>query len=111
MWQFCDDGVRRSWTEALKHVEDLTLAGYDDWRLPNVMELYSIVDIGTTSPAVNNDFFDLSSQSYWTSSTCFFDSNRAWTVHFTHGQVLCIDKGFLSAGAFHLATLAVRDLE
>ncbi len=37
---------RRPWCEALAFCENLTFAGHDDWRLPNIRELQSIVDYG-----------------------------------------------------------------
>jgi Protein of unknown function (DUF1566) len=39
-----DRGKGLSWQQALAWCEDLTLAGHDDWRLPNAKELPSIVD-------------------------------------------------------------------
>lgn len=53
MWQTSDDGVARNWQEALAYAEDLELAGYSDWRLPNAKELQSIVDY-TRSPQTTN---------------------------------------------------------
>ena len=44
MWQQTDDGVARNWEEALESAENLELATYTDWRLPNAKELQSIVD-------------------------------------------------------------------
>ena len=44
MWQQADDGVARDWQSALSYAENLTLAGYSDWRLPNAKELQSLVD-------------------------------------------------------------------
>jgi len=44
MWQQADDGTARDWQGALSYAENLTLAGYSDWRLPSVKELQSIVD-------------------------------------------------------------------
>jgi len=35
-----------NWKEALAHCESLALAGYDDWRLPSIEELQSIIDYG-----------------------------------------------------------------
>ncbi|MCG8478521.1 MAG: DUF1566 domain-containing protein [Spirochaetales bacterium] len=43
MWQQ-DAGAKMSWSEALAAVRDFTLGGYDDWRLPSINELYSLMD-------------------------------------------------------------------
>jgi hypothetical protein len=50
MWQQVDSGEGMNWEEALDYAENLELAGYDDWRLPDAKELQSIVDY-TRSPA------------------------------------------------------------
>lgn len=43
MWQQ-NDGISRSWQDALEYAETLNLAEQDDWRLPNARKLQSIVD-------------------------------------------------------------------
>ncbi|MBF0226161.1 MAG: DUF1566 domain-containing protein [Desulfobacterales bacterium] len=53
MWQKADDGNARDWQHALSYSENLELAGYSDWRLPNSKELQSIVDY-TRSPKTTN---------------------------------------------------------
>ncbi len=53
MWQQADDGITGDWQNALSYAENLTLAGYTDWRLPNIKELNSIVDY-TRSPSATN---------------------------------------------------------
>ena len=61
MWQKTDDGIARNWEEALYYAENLSLASFSDWRLPNAKELQSIVDYSrspqtTNSPAINPMF-------------------------------------------------------
>ena len=61
MWQQTDDGTSKNWEEALNYAENLELANYNDWRLPNAKELQSIVDYlrspkTTNSPAINSIF-------------------------------------------------------
>lgn len=61
MWQQADDGTGRNWEGALSYAENLELAGYNDWRLPDAHELQSIVDYTrspqeTGSPAIDPVF-------------------------------------------------------
>ncbi|WP_117880447.1 Lcl C-terminal domain-containing protein [Aureibaculum luteum] len=61
MWQKADDGISRDWEDALEYSENLELASFNDWRLPNTKELQSIVDYTrspqtTKSPAINPIF-------------------------------------------------------
>lgn len=61
MWQKSDDGISRNWRETLLYSENLELASYNDWRVPNAKELQSIVDYSrspqtTSSPAINPIF-------------------------------------------------------
>ena len=51
MW-LQDDAGPMDWGDALEFSERLNFAGYDDWRLPDVKELQSIVDYGR-SPATS----------------------------------------------------------
>lgn len=58
MWQKTDDGNSRNWEDSLLYAENLEVANYTDWRLPNAKELQSIVDYNrspqtTNSPAIN----------------------------------------------------------
>ena len=50
MWMQNDNGTGLTWENALSYAENLTYAGYSDWRLPDTKELQSIVDY-TRSPA------------------------------------------------------------
>ncbi len=61
MWQQDDSAAGLSWQQALAYAEDLTLAGHDDWRLPNAKELQALVDYTrspdtTASPAIDPIF-------------------------------------------------------
>ncbi|MHC4472237.1 MAG: Lcl C-terminal domain-containing protein, partial [Planctomycetota bacterium] len=50
-WMKADSGKPMTWRKALAYAEGLTFAGKDDWRLPNVRELQSIVDYGRAPDA------------------------------------------------------------
>ncbi len=51
MWAQNDNGECLDWEDALEYAEGSVLAGYGDWRLPNVKELQSIVDYSRSPSA------------------------------------------------------------
>jgi hypothetical protein len=83
-----DTEVRRfTWEEALVYCEALELAGYDDWRLPNYHELYSIIDNEKDeSPYIDTAFFpNALSRFYWSSTNS--NPEYAWYFDFSTGYV------------------------
>ena len=73
MWQKADDGIARNWEDALSYAENLELAVYDDWYLPDVKELHSIVDYTRNEPAVNPVFFTTDKGGWFWTSTSYLD--------------------------------------
>ncbi|WP_421918957.1 DUF1566 domain-containing protein [Marinifilum sp.] len=102
MWQKADDGLARDWEEALSYSENLELASFNDWRLPNAKELQSIVDYSrspqtSNSPAIDPVFYtseisdpDGNSGQYpffWTSTTHLDGANPyASAVYIAFGE-------------------------
>jgi hypothetical protein len=76
------------WCNALAYCEGLSLAGHDDWRLPNVRELQSIVDYGRLEPAIDPAFGVPPGVGllYW-SSTPYTGHGAPWHVDFGYGSV------------------------
>jgi len=61
MWQRSDSEVGLDWEEALSWVTQKNTEcylGYNDWRLPNVKELHSIVDYGRSPQTTNSAAID-----------------------------------------------------
>lgn len=82
-----DDEV--TWEDALDYCENLTIAGYDDWRLPNVNELQSIVDYKKANPSVDGMLPVISGDfagSYWSSTTASSSVVYALTIDFNNGE-------------------------
>jgi hypothetical protein len=87
IWQQSEAGAI-PWEEALTYCENLELAGYDDWRLPNCNELQTIVDYSEYDPAIDLVAFpNAFSNVYWTSTTMAASPGAGWTVTFLKGEV------------------------
>jgi len=56
MWQKYASAETYSFNNAIGYCADLEYAGYTDWRLPNQLELISILDFGEHAP-INTDYF------------------------------------------------------
>ena len=74
MWQKGDSGAALSWEQGLAYAEGLSLGGHDDWRMPDVKELQTIVDYtrapdatdpGARGPALDLVFFDITTTESW----------------------------------------------
>lgn len=102
VWQKGDSGYGMDWEQALNYCENLSLAGYDDWRLPNAKELQSIVDYTrspdtTDSPALN-PIFDATQivneagqkdwAMYWTGTTHANLQTGAYAAYISFGRAM-----------------------
>jgi len=88
---------RYNWNEAISACNKLSsdrYRGYDNWRLPNIRELHSIVTYYfSTFPAITAKAFpNTKDDHYWTSTTAKKDNTLAWRVDFNLGTVLYGDK-------------------
>ncbi len=88
LWQRSVNSTSRVWTGALRYCESLSYAARDDWRLPTVLELASIVDATRSGPAIDPAVFPGTAEhAYWTATTLAFSPDMAWTVVFSWGNV------------------------
>lgn len=71
MWQQGENPMMK-WESALEYCENLVLAGYNDWRMPNRNELQTIIfyHYQVMEPAIDTTIFpDVSYPAdYWTST-------------------------------------------
>jgi len=76
-----------TWQNALMYAQNNTFAQQSDWRLPNIKELNSIVELTCYSPAINETVFPNTALSYyWSASAGAYSSNSAWIVNFNNGK-------------------------
>ena len=90
MWVRTPDDTARTWADALTYANGLTLCGHDDWRLPNVNELESLVnaEVANISLWLNmQGFSNVLADYYWSSSTCADSADCSWVVSMNMGNV------------------------
>jgi hypothetical protein len=105
------DGAMMAWSNALAHANglydgcsDCGGTDYDcglsdgssaeDWRLPNVKELQSLIDFGEDNPVLpsGHPFTGVQSASYWSSTTNANDTSTALRVFMSDGSTVSDDK-------------------
>ena len=90
------------WKDALTACENLNYAGFTDWRLPNIRELFSIVNHGTGStPLIGAVQFPQTANAiYWTSTSLVSSPGRAHTVDFSNGRIYGLLDGDKTVARF-----------
>ena len=97
-WQKAPINRDFTWYEAQTYCDTLTLAGYDDWRMPTAKELFSMENFENGWPYLDTDYFELAGdkidkdQQYWTSNhyvgvTTEGRDDAAFGVNFGTGHI------------------------
>ncbi|HVV49218.1 MAG TPA: DUF1566 domain-containing protein [Polyangia bacterium] len=102
MWQQAVSAMNYPLSSAVSYCTSLTLGNHSDWRVPSLVELLSIVDFDSSSPAINTIAFPstppadsfLSSTLVGGSATqvgsVFFGNGTTTTLEGTLGDVRCV---------------------
>jgi hypothetical protein len=79
---------RQTFKKAQASVAKLVTAGFKDWRLPTVEELFLLADRTRHEPAIDTGFFpETPSEWFWTSTPAAWSpSGGAWIVYFGYGS-------------------------
>lgn len=99
-----NNGFQQNWANAVIWAAALNFAGYTDWRLPNIHELYSIADKELNAPVWYAEFQNRpAADATWSSSSRSGFPVNAWAVL---NQTGAITGGRLKTGTEE--TIAVR---
>lgn len=89
----CTDGaaIAVDWSGALQHAAASSYAGFDDWRLPNALELASLIETACLAPTINTTLFPVDAgAAVWSASArarpVLGALDGAWAVDFATGQ-------------------------
>ncbi len=87
MWQDNSDAktVKKNWQGAKGYCQNLSFAGYHDWRLPDINELLSITDYTHTLLPIRSGFENVVARDYWSASSDVDVSYVALGVSFAYG--------------------------
>ncbi len=100
----------QNWTSALTAASQLASGscGLTDgsttgqWRMPNIGELESLVDVSQSNPALTiaHPFTNIAS-TYWSSTTYRGDTSEAWVIRFTDGRYINDGSSNLKSSSTH----------
>ncbi len=90
-WYDGSSGTPGSGTNTQDFINDLNAANYggnNDWRLPTIKELSTLVDcnIPDPGPVIDENFFPGTQNKYWSSNT-LVGTSAAYYVYFNNGYV------------------------
>ncbi|WP_192485337.1 DUF1566 domain-containing protein [Cysteiniphilum marinum] len=91
MWAKNGSASGLVWAGAKTYASNLILCGYNDWRLPTINELRSLINYSaTTSPANwlnSKNFSNISKDNYWSSTSYSLRGGKTWGVNMGTGLV------------------------
>lgn len=97
-WQ-CESPGEMTWHEAQEYAESLSLDGKEDWRLPTLAELESLLDRTKARPEgrppMREEIPFRDELSYWSSTTFERDTKTAWILMFDGAYLLSYYKSNL----------------
>lgn len=89
VWQDNNDvaTVTKNYHDAKAYCSNLTLDGFNDWRLPTLKEYYTIIDMTQDRPALKNGFEVRIEKRFWTVTPFAGNPEKeAWFISSSYGE-------------------------
>lgn len=86
------NGVISTWPDSINYANALDFAEHTDWRIPNIIELASLWNLGITAPIIHQSYFTNIKTILWSSNTNFDDNLLAVRLYTTVPTISSIDK-------------------
>ncbi|WP_415395975.1 DUF1566 domain-containing protein [Sulfurimonas sp. CS5] len=88
IWQDHQDNEDLSITyyQSKDYCADLVIGKYNNFRIPSLVELQSIVDYKNYNSAIKKGFDYVSDEYYWTTTPFVGEKNVVWLIHFKKGE-------------------------
>lgn len=80
-----NNGNKANWNNCIDYAQALDFVGYDDWRLPNITELWSLINCSLFNPATPPVFINVIANFYNTSTTYANILTTAWLINIYQG--------------------------
>jgi len=81
------ESERVTYLQAEKICEEMRLGGHNDWRIPTIRELISIIDYKKYDPVILDGFSIGDSSYFWSSTQYMGDPDKVWGVNFKDGSL------------------------
>jgi len=79
--------VTKTHAEAIAYCQKLKLDGFEDWRLPTLVETYTIVDMRVDRPALKKGFEVRIDDRFWTATPFAGNPKKeAWRISMSYGE-------------------------
>lgn len=76
-----------TYKEAYEYCKELKLGGHEDWRVPHINELITLVSYSKYKPAILTGFNFVEDNFYWSSTRFKNNFSKNWGVDFRDGTV------------------------
>ncbi len=96
-WQIKSPG-KMSWHDAVKYAGSLSLNHRQDFRLPTIREMESLLDRSRYRPVMREEIPFKDTLSYWSSTTFGKNTQNAWIMMFDGAYLL----SYYKTNAYHV---------